>query len=159
MGVLQCLQTLDRERLDILGESGEDEMLALGMKFLEAGRQQNSLAATYITSLRQVATKNRARVDGKSSSQRGISSASLSDAERDVQRGSDLVKDASSYMIDPAVFALEAGTSLTNPVEGHFYPGSEQMDLGTLRFGSGFPPDLMWDENFNIEQFMLGAPT
>ncbi|OQU94897.1 Fungal specific transcription factor domain-containing protein [Cladophialophora immunda] len=150
MGVLQCLQTLDKTKLDSLGESGEDEVLEMGMRFLDDGCQQSSLAATYMASLRQVGTKGRARSDhhGCSPSQLAGASASISAAERDVRQGSDLIMDASSFMIAPTVSTLELTGSFTNPVRGPLYPGG---------FGTGFPPDFMLDEDFNTDQFFLGT--
>lgn len=55
MGVLLSLETLDRTKLDLLGESrGQDAFLAMGMEYLKAASKVSILAARYVEMLERI---------------------------------------------------------------------------------------------------------
>jgi hypothetical protein len=57
MGVLLHLYSMDKAKLELLDYKHEDNVLQLGMEFLKAAGNTNTLAARYVTMLQSVRPK------------------------------------------------------------------------------------------------------
>ncbi len=54
MGVLLALQAMDRTRLELLGDTYQDDTLEMGMAFLRAASSKSNLAARYVDLLQRI---------------------------------------------------------------------------------------------------------
>jgi len=142
MGVLLTLQTMDKARLESLGQNYEEETLEWGMEFLKAASSTNTLAARYVTMLQRLRSreKNLDTLRGSMPENGGESSA--------IRNGN-----------APEILLTETDETAWLPrrqdnCEGmQFQPAidSEFADFNYLLCGTGLPWDFISGECPNVE--------
>jgi len=135
MGVLLSLQTMDKTKLESLGETrGQDSALELGMEYLKAASRFSTLSKRYVEMLERIRTT-------PSTDSSATKTAQVSGAQEEIQPASSSSDDAATF------------SRLPNPQDpGPFGPLGDLpmfddtglMDFNNdLLFGTGLPRDLL----------------
>ncbi|OQU98796.1 Fungal specific transcription factor domain-containing protein [Cladophialophora immunda] len=127
IGVLLTLQTMERWKLNALGQTGTDETLELGMEFLKAASGTSTLAARYLILLERIQTQTSGRetpLPGQLSGQ-----GHLTQHQPD---GS-----------DPALLSADRTPWQRPQDEPQLTLSSDLIDFDDLLFGTGLPRDLL----------------
>ncbi|KAK7892773.1 hypothetical protein LTR67_007010 [Exophiala xenobiotica] len=127
MGVLLALQAMDRTRLELLGDTYQDDTLEMGMSFLRAASSKSNLAARYVDLLQRIR-------------KRPNDQYSIHAAPRD-----NLITIQDGIDTDPSLPALPEGDLWLD--RGQNELGSslnlDFLDFDDLLYGTGLPRDLL----------------
>ncbi|EXJ68443.1 uncharacterized protein A1O5_08235 [Cladophialophora psammophila CBS 110553] len=127
IGVLLTLQTMERWKLEALGQIRTDETLELGMEFLKAASGTSTLAARYLILLERIQTQTSGRetpLPGQVSDQ-GYTTQHQSDNS------------------DPALLSADRTPWQRPQDEAQLNLSSDLFDFDDLLFGTGLPRDLL----------------
>ncbi|KAJ9499212.1 hypothetical protein H2202_005369 [Exophiala xenobiotica] len=139
MGVLLALQAMDRTRLELLGDTYQDDSLEMGMSFLRAASSKSNLAARYVDLLQRIR-------------KRPNDQYSIHTAPRD-----NLITIQDGIGTDPSLPALPEGDPWLD--RGQNELGSslnlDFLDFDDLLYGTGLPRDLLGQDCREIESATL----
>jgi hypothetical protein len=128
MGVLLSLRTMDKARLDAIGEGQDDRALELGMEFLRAASRISTLAARYMAMLKRIWTGSVA-YPSQRSSPRPVDPTGL-DAAPATGSATVLTQDGAAWSMDPP--------------DDLVFDDLGMIDFNNdLLFGTGLPRDLL----------------
>jgi hypothetical protein len=136
MGVLLSLRTMDKAKLEAIGETGRDDdrALELGMEFLRAASRISTLAARYVTMLRRI---RRGSEDGDGQV--------IAMSRREVSTSPATVFAAAGRTVPSQMDSRMTPLSMDHPPDS--MPLFDDMGLGSfdhdLLFGTGLPRDLL----------------
>lgn len=135
MGVLLSLQTMDRSKLECLGETrGQDSALELGMEYLKAASRFSTLAKRYVAMLERIRTVP--SVDSA-----GSKASHSSGAQEEIPPVAPRADDAATSSRlpnnhDPALYGALGDMPM--------FDDSGLIDFNNdLLFGTGLPRDLL----------------
>ena len=145
MGVLLSLQTMDKTKLESLGETrGQDRALELGMEYLKAASRFSTLSKRYVEMLERIRTT-------PSTDSTATKTGQVSSGQEETQSSSSNLDDAATFSRLPNAQEQEAFGPLDDLPMIH---GSGLMDLNNdLLFGTGLPRDLL-----SSDWSMFGTP-
>jgi hypothetical protein len=135
MGVLLALQAMDRTRLELLGDTYQDDTLEMGMSFLRAASSKSNLAARYFDLLQRIRKRPKDQY-------------SIHTAPRD-----NLITIQDGIGTDPSLPALPEGDLWLD--RGHNELESslnlDFLDFDDLLYGTGLPRDLLGQDWSGLE--------
>lgn len=135
MGVLLSLQTMDKAKLEHLGETrGQDSALELGMEYLKAASRVSTLAARYVAMLERIRT-----VPSTDST-----SAKTSQLSRGQEEGALASSRADDTDIPSRLAAQDQPGLYSSLNDLPMFDDSGLLDFNNdLLFGTGLPRDLL----------------
>lgn len=130
MGVLLHVQTMDKERLNMLGHDAEQETLRCGMEFLKTASHTSHLAARYVSMLERVGSKmGRDRSNGSTVREGNIGIAPSQANVVEVSQGPAETESPQFQSNDERQYS--SGIDL------------DGMNFDDLLFGTGLPLDVL----------------